>query len=137
MNKLCSWFSWFTREKTTLLIGSLVLFLGAIFPWYRLPQETLEAFGTNLFWANAIRVPLALCAISGFIYTFLFHIRQAPRLVFWGVLIPILLFSYLITIWSPAVSFIAAEYYNQGEKVSSHVDKIFQKFKLSGNRIYL
>ncbi|MEH2327900.1 tetratricopeptide repeat protein [Nostoc sp.] len=119
--------NWFNRERVTLLIGSILLLLGAIYPWYRLPPETLEAFGTNLFWANAVRVPLALCAIAGFTYTFVFHVRQAPRLVFWGALIPILLFPYFITTWSPAVSFIAAEYYNQGEKVSSHVDKNFSE----------
>ncbi|MEH2253309.1 tetratricopeptide repeat protein [Nostoc sp.] len=68
-----------------------------------------------------------MCAIAGFTYTFVFHIRQAPRLVFWGALIPILLFPYFITTWSPAVSFIAAEYYNQGEKISSHVDKNFSE----------
>ncbi|MBD2512139.1 hypothetical protein H6G91_33780 [Nostoc muscorum FACHB-395] len=119
--------NWFNRERVTLLIGSILLLLGAIYPWYELPPETLEAFGTNLFWANAVRVPLALCAIAGFTYTFVFHIRQAPRLVFWGALIPILLFPYFVTTWSPAVSFIAAEYYNQGEKVSDHVDKNFSE----------
>ena len=59
--------NWFNRERITLLIGSILLLLGAIYPWYRLPPETLEAFGTNLFSANAVRVPLALCAIAGFI----------------------------------------------------------------------
>ncbi|QLE44939.1 hypothetical protein FD723_27660 [Nostoc sp. C052] len=127
MNRFITFLNWFNREKITLLIGSICLLFGAIFPWYRLPQETLEAFGTNLFWANAVRVPFALCAIAGFSYTFVFHIRQAPRLVFWGALIPILLFPYFITTWSPAVSFIATEYYNRGEEVSSHVDKSFSE----------
>lgn len=127
MNRFITFLNWFNREKITLFIGSVCLLFGAIFPWYRLPQETLEAFGTNLFWANAVRVPLALCAIAGFTYTFVFHIRQAPRLVFWGALIPILLFPYFITTWSPAVSFIAAEYYNRGEEVSSHVDRNFSE----------
>lgn len=126
-NRFFAFANWFNREKITLLIGSILLLLGAIFSWYNLPPETLEAFGINLFWENAVRVPLALCAIAGFTYTFVFHIRQAPRLVFWGALISILLFPYFITTWSPAVSFIAAEYYNQGEKVSSHVDKNFSE----------
>ncbi len=126
-NRFFAFTNWFNRERVTLLMGSILLLLGAIYPWYRLPTETLEAFGTNLFWANAVRVPLVLCAIAGFTYTFVFHVRQAPRLIFWGALIPILLFPYFITTWSPAVSFIAAEYYNQGEQVSSHVDKNFSE----------
>ena len=126
-NRFFAFTNWFNRERVTLLIGSILLLLGAIYPWYRLPPETLEAFGTNLFWANAVRMPLALCAIAGFTYTFVFHVRQAPRLVFWGALILILLFPYFITTWSPAVSFIAEEYYNRGEEVSSHVERNFSE----------
>ncbi|HIK07180.1 MAG TPA: hypothetical protein IGS40_21225 [Trichormus sp. M33_DOE_039] len=126
-NRFLVFANWLNREKITLFIGSVFLLLGVIFPWYRLPPETLEVFGTNLYWVNALRVPLAVCAIAGFTYTFVFPIRQAPRLVFWGALLPILLFPYFITTWSPAVSFIATEYYNQAEEVASHVEKNFSQ----------
>ncbi|BCL35586.1 tetratricopeptide repeat protein [Nostoc sp. MS1] len=119
--------SWFIRERITLLIGSVFLLSGAVFPWYCLPPQTLDVFGTNLFWANAGRLLLGVFAIASFTYTFIFPIQQAPRLVFWGALLPILLFPYFITTWSPAVSFIAAEYYNRGEEVSSHVENNFSE----------
>jgi hypothetical protein len=129
MNKFHYWLSWFNREKITLFIGSLILAQGAIFPWYSLPKETLEVFATNLFWANAVRIPIMLIAIIGLIFTFIFRISSAPRSVFWGALIPILLFPYFIATWSPTVAFIASSYYNHVKAVSEHVDKNFSEIQ--------
>lgn len=122
MKNLLRWINWFNREKVTLLIGSLVLALGAIYPWYRLPPQALETFGTNLFWTNAARVIVALFAIAGFILIFRFSFNYTPRLPFWFGLISALLFPYFITTWSPTVAFLGAAYYDQGERVSQHVE---------------
>lgn len=66
----------------TLFIGSLVLLFGAIFPWYRLPTQTLTTFGTNIDFTNLGRVLAAMFAILGLAFTFLFSISCAPRLLF-------------------------------------------------------
>ncbi|MBW4615764.1 MAG: hypothetical protein KME21_21285 [Desmonostoc vinosum HA7617-LM4] len=125
MDKLYSWFSWFNRERIILLIGLLVLLLGVIFPWYRLPQETLETFNANLFWANTVRIPIVLFTIVGFIFAFLFRVYSTYRLLLWSALIPIILFPFFIVTWSPTVAFIASFTYNQAKAVSLHVDQNF------------
>ncbi len=125
MRNLAYWQNWFNREKILLLIGSLVLLQGAIFPWYRLPTQILEAFETNLVITNIGRVLAGMFAILGLAFTFLFSINRAPRLLFWTGLISVLLFPYFITTWSPRVAFIASSYYNQEKNVSIHVNKNF------------
>ena len=125
MKKLRCWIGWFNREKVTLLIASLALLLGAIFPWYRLPPQALETFGTNLVWADAGRVLVALFALMGFAFTFWFSLSRAPRLPFWSGLLASLLFPYFLTTWSPTVDFLAAAYYDQGTRVSLHVARNF------------
>jgi len=124
MNML-HWLKWFNREKTCLSIGSLALAIGAIFPWYTLPPEALETFGTSLSLANVGRVLAASFALLGLTFTFWFSPRRAPRLTFWSGLIAVLLFPYFITTWSPTVTFLAAAYYDQGQRVSQHVEIIF------------
>lgn len=118
-------FNWFNREKITLLIASLALVLGAIYPWYHLPPQALETFGTNLSLVNAGRVLAAFFAFLGLAFTFLFKTSQAPRLPFWSGLIAVLLFPYFITTWSPTVTFLAADYYYQGQQVTKHVGENF------------
>jgi len=124
MNML-HWLKWFNREKTCLSIGSLALAIGAIFPWYTLPPEALETFGTSLSLANVGRVLAASFALLGLTFTFWFSPRRAPRLTFWSGLIAVLLFPYFITTWSPTVTFLAAAYYDQGQRVSQHVEITF------------
>lgn len=126
MNKLQCWQNLFNREKITLFIGSSVLVLGAIFPWYRLPPQALETFGTHLAFTNIGRVLAAMFAILGFAFIFR-SINRAPRLLFWTGLITVLLFPYFITTYSPTVAFLAESYYNQGENVSSHIDNHFSE----------
>jgi hypothetical protein len=127
MNKLAGWFNWLNREKITLFIGSLVLLFGTIFPWYRLPIQTLTTFGTNLAFTNIGRVLAAMFAILGLAFTFLFSINRAPRLLFWIALLTVLLFPYFVTTWSPSVAFIASSYYHQGESLSNHVNSNFSE----------
>lgn len=81
MNKLQRLQNLFDREKITLFIGSFVLVLGAIFPWYRLPPQALETFGTHLAVTNIGRVVAAMFAILGFAFTSR-SISRAPRLLF-------------------------------------------------------
>jgi hypothetical protein len=127
MKKLAGWLNWLNREKVTLFIGSLVLLFGAIFPWYRLPTQTLATFDTNLAFTNIGRVLAAMFAILGLAFTFLFGISRAPRLVFWIALLTVLLFPYFVTTWSPGVAFIASSYYNQGQSLSNHVNSNFSE----------
>jgi hypothetical protein len=127
MNKFANWLNWLNREKITLFIGSLVLLFGAIFPWYRLPPQTLTTFGTNLAFTNIGRVLAAMFAILGLALTFLLSINRAPRLLFWIALITILLFPYFVTTWTPRIAFIASSYYNQGESLSNHVNSNFSE----------
>ncbi len=115
----------FNREKITLLIASLALALGAIFPWYCLPPQALATFGTNLYLTNVGRVLTALFALMGFAFTFWFRPSRAPRLPFWSGLIATLLFPYFITTWSPTVTFLATAYYDQETRVSEHVERTF------------
>lgn len=129
-NLLC-WLNWFNREKIVLLIASLALFLGAIFPWYCLPTPTLEAFGTNLTVVNVGRVIAALFALIGFGFTFWSMPIRTPRLIWWSGLIVVLLFPYFITTWSPSVTFIAASYYNQNARVTQHIERNFSQIQAS------
>jgi len=122
------------RQKLTLLLSSIVLLLGAIYPWYRLPQEALETFGANLFWVNAARIAIALLALVGLFFTFVLLIKNAPRLLFWSALISTLLFPYFVTTWSPRVAFIASAYYQQAEAVSTHVDQNFPQVQAQWKR---
>ena len=123
MNLLHS-LEWFNRERIVLFIGSLALALGAIFPWYRLPNSALETFGTNLSFTNAAQFLTALLALFGFV-TFWFNPRRAPRLPVWTALIAVLLFPYFVTTWSPTVAFLAAAYYDQEQGVSHHIELNF------------
>ena len=91
--KFLRWISWFNREKITLLIASLALTLGAISPWYRLPEEALATFNANLFLANAGKLIAAVFAFLGFVFTFRFSIKHLPRLPFWIGLIAVFTFS--------------------------------------------
>jgi tetratricopeptide (TPR) repeat protein len=115
------------REKIALLIASLALLLGSMSPWYRLPPQALETFKTNLFLENVGRFFVALLAIYIFIFAFWHGISRIRRLLFWGALVAVLLFPYFITTWSPTVAFLAATYYEQGQRLATHVDKNFSE----------
>lgn len=116
---------WLNRERITLIVGSLALAMGALIPWYRLPSEALETFGTNLSLVNVGRTLVALFSLLGFIFTFFSSPGRFLRLPFWIGLIAVLLFPYFITTWSPNVAFISASYYDQGRRVTQHIDKNF------------
>ncbi|NEP55031.1 MAG: hypothetical protein F6K65_42120, partial [Moorea sp. SIO3C2] len=46
---------WFTLARMSLFVASLALLSGAKSPWYNLPQESLDAFDTNLVVVNSVR----------------------------------------------------------------------------------
>jgi tetratricopeptide (TPR) repeat protein len=115
------------RGKITLLVASLALILGGISPWYRLPPQTLETFKVNLFLENIGRFFVVLLAIFIFIVTFWPSVSRIRRLLFWSALVAILLFPYFITTWSPTVTYLAAGYYDQGQRLATHVDKNFSE----------
>lgn len=123
------WWSWFNRERIILLLASLTLVQGALFPWYRLPPKALETFGTNLFWANLARFIPALLAIAGLALVLLFRSNRTLRLLFWSAFIGVLLYPYLLVTWSPSVTFIAKAYSEQGERVTMHVESNFNQIQ--------
>ncbi|MDF5722581.1 MAG: hypothetical protein PUP91_19255, partial [Rhizonema sp. PD37] len=127
MNKLQGLLNWFNRVKITLLTASLVLVLGAIFPWYHLPPQALETFHTNLSFANLGRFLAAMFVILNLAFIFWLSISRARRLILLTGLITVLLFPYFVTTWSPGVAFIASAYYNQGQAVSNHIDTNFSQ----------
>lgn len=123
-NNLLSRLNWFTREKIILLVASLALVLGAVSPWYRLPPQTLAAFGANITLVNIGRVIAALLAVVCFL-TFWSNPTRPLRLTVWSGLVVVLLFPYFVTTWCPSVTFIAASYYNQNARVGQHIEKNF------------
>jgi len=113
----------FNRQKISLFVGSIVLSLGVIFPWYQLPPETLKAFEVNLFWVNSFKILAAVFVIIGLAHTFWFRtINRFIRIVFWSGLIVVLLFPYLVVNWLPTVNLLAQYNYLQSEKVALHVE---------------
>ena len=122
MNTIFRLLNCLNRDKITLSIGTIVLSLGVIYPWYLLPPEALKAFETNLFLTNLWRVLAALFVILSFAFTFWFNLKRAPRLIFWSGLVAVLLFPYLVTTWSPNIDFLSVAYYNQQKQVKEHVE---------------
>ncbi len=116
----------FNRGKVVLFVGTLILCLGVIFPWYRLPTDILKIFNTNIAFTNIGKFITAILALIALLSIFN-RLNHPPRLAFWGGLIATLLFPYFMTTWSPTVDFIASAYYNQGENVSLHVDHNFSQ----------
>ncbi len=113
------------RGKIVLFIGTLILCLGVISPWYRLPKDILETFSTSIPLTN-IGIITAVLALIALLSIFN-YIKHPPRLAFWSGLIATLLFPYFITTWFPTVDFIASAYYNQGKSVSQHVEQNFSQ----------
>ena len=120
---------WFNRERITLLTGLLLLALGAVFPWYRLPPESLEIFGTNLLLANTARVLTALLAIGTVVSALFSGISRLPRFPFWVGLIAVLLVPYFIMTWSPTVSYLTESYFEQGRTVSSQIERKYSQIQ--------
>src|SRR5579883_34630 len=116
MRILCRWQHLFKREKLTLWVGVLVLFVGVIYPWYQLPPQSLKAFETNLFVTNVGRLLAALLAFIGLAFSLNFIVRRAPRLIFLMSLIFTLLFPYFIVIWSSTLAFLFFFNYRHGIK---------------------
>ncbi|MEE3715560.1 tetratricopeptide repeat protein [Tumidithrix elongata RA019] len=127
MHKLTSWLSWVNRQKIVVLIGAIALGLGAVFPWYQLPPQGLEAFSVNLFWINIGRLFAAILALFGFAAVFYYGISRLPRQLFWIGLVAVLLFPYCVTTLSPTVSFLATTYSSQNDRVSAHIDRNFSE----------
>jgi hypothetical protein len=118
---------WINREKLTLLVGTLALFLGIKNPWYSLPTETTDVFKITL---NFILAPglllaslfLTLNLISIFIKS---NVCRYLRVSYWGCLIAVLLFPYWVTTWSPEIDFIATYLHKQGDSVTQHIHANF------------
>ncbi len=127
MKKKYRWQTFFQREKLTLFVGCLLLFLGAIYPWYQLPPQSLAGFETNLVFTNIGRIFAGVCVIIGLVFTFKSRISYAPRLIFWIGLIATLNFPYFIVTFSPSVAFLASSYYEQGEYISHHINNNFSE----------
>lgn len=113
------------RERAIIAGGFIALVCGALWPWYQLPPEALEAFAASLFWTNVGRLGAALLAIALLLFVLIRGISRVPRIPFWGALIATLLFPYLVVTWSPTINFLATAYYHQEMRVSEHVEENF------------
>ena len=127
MNKLTCWLSWINRQKIVILVASLLLCLGCVFPWYKLPPQSLEIFKTDLFWINILRILPAILAVFSFSAVFLYGIHRLPRVFLWVVLMLVLLFPYAVTTWSPTITFLATSYSDQNSRVSAHIGQNFSE----------
>ena len=126
MNRI--WYRhWLNRERIILFAGLFLLALGSLFPWYQLPPESLQAFGTNLQIADIARVLTAILAIVTVISALFIRISHLPRFPFWVGLIAVLLFPYFITTWSPTVSYLTESYFEQGRKASSQIERKYSQ----------
>ncbi|MFB2833644.1 hypothetical protein [Floridanema evergladense] len=119
--------SWLNRENLVLIIAFFILITGAIFPWYILPKETLQVFEANLNLANSIRFFVVLLAILGLTIAFVNYHATSLRLLFWSLFIGVLLYPYFVVTWSPNAAFLAKAYYEQGERVTMHVESTFHQ----------
>lgn len=127
--KISRVWNWLNRDRITILIGLIILCQGTLFPWYKLPPESLETFGTNLLLAHLARGLTALGAIGTVAFALLYGISRLGRLPFWGGLIAVLLFPYMITTWSPTVSYLTASYLEQSRITSTQVERKYQEIQ--------
>ncbi|NEO72728.1 tetratricopeptide repeat protein [Moorena sp. SIO3H5] len=116
---------WFTLARMSLFVASLALLSGAKSPWYNLPQESLDAFDTNLFVINSVRYLVILFPLIILIALFIDAFHPVARLMLWVGLFAVLLFPYFFTTYSPTVTFLSTSYSQQGNRASSHVEKKF------------
>jgi len=116
---------WFTLARVTLLVALLALLSAVKSPWYKLPKESLDTFGTNLFWINSVRFLVILFPLIILTSLFIAAFDRASRLSFWVGLFAVLLFPYFATTYSPTVTFLSTSYSHQGMRASSHVEKKF------------
>ena len=120
------WLNWINREKLIFLITSLVLLQGYLFPWYSLPQNTLETFDIDLSLPNNIgKILAAILAIISIAFTLLISPSRIPRCPFLIGLFITLLFPYFIMTWFPPVAFTATAYHEQKLEVVKHVNLNF------------
>jgi tetratricopeptide (TPR) repeat protein len=123
------WFNWINRQKIVVFLGSLILCLGVLYPWYQLPPESLDAFNINLAWTNLGRLFAAILTLLSFTAIFHFKHNSLTRLFFWIGLTITLLFPYCVTTWSPKVSFVATAYSEQSEAVTKHIERNFSEIQ--------
>ncbi|MDX2231604.1 MAG: hypothetical protein NW220_18355 [Leptolyngbyaceae cyanobacterium bins.349] len=114
---------WCSRSQLVLLLGTLLLGLGAIAPWYQLPGAAVPVFGVNPLVLNLGRGVAGLFACLSLLIVLGLAQKSMIRLLYLVGLLMTLLFPYYITNWCPNVSFLAHSYYEQGNQISLHVDK--------------
>ncbi|NEP00822.1 MAG: hypothetical protein F6K58_19590 [Symploca sp. SIO2E9] len=108
-----------------LLVAILALLSGVKSPWYHLPQESLDAFDTNLSVVNSVRFLVILFPLIILVALFIAAFNPVARLTFGVGLFAVLLFPYFVTTYSPTVTFLSTSYSQQGTRASSHVEKKF------------
>ena len=114
-----------TRTEWLLLAALGGLALGALRPWYTLPPSTLEAFGASLWAPTVMRLIPVVAGVA--VWRLLRAGRRDPRMrvVLWASLAACLLFPFLVTLVSPAVTFAASAFDVQRDSVAYHVETHF------------
>jgi tetratricopeptide (TPR) repeat protein len=114
-----------TRSEWLLLAALGGLALGVMRPWYTLPPATLEAFHASL-WAPTLMRLLPVVAAVGVLHVLCTGRRErGVRYVLWASLTACVLFPFLVTFASPAVTYMATAFDVQRDSVAYHVETHF------------
>lgn len=130
-SRLFRWFDrwihpWITRANGIYALGCLLLFEGSKYEWYQLPPDTLVAFHTSQHWLQHLpRGGIGILICLGIGWLLWQRPRVIPRLPYWGGLLATLLFPFVLTTWSPTITFLATAYHDQNMEVVRHVEKKF------------
>lgn len=124
--KLLIWLNRLDREKYILLTAAWVFSFAIFSPWYKIPAQTLNAFGTDLSLVTIERIATIILALLGFgLISRGGTQKPIARIPFWIGLIISLTFPYCLKTWNPTVSFIAANYHNQVKAIIQHIEPNF------------
>lgn len=140
MNKK-NWFNWFDRVRFTYIVACAALFLGAVYPWYKIPPLAMETFGIG-------DLPILIVAkilasfLTGLVFYFIWQQRRfrgnrkVLRIILWIGLIMALLFPYAIMTWHPRIALIASSSYVQQFQITMDIEQKFSEVQAQWKRGY-
>jgi tetratricopeptide (TPR) repeat protein len=116
---------WLVREKLVFSAAACAFVLGVLLSWYQLPASAVAVFDARLW---SVPIEKGVSAV-GVIFTLaaLLGKRHCPqpgvRFSLWGILVLVLAFPYTLSVWSPSVSYLAASFSGQEDRVAKHIDR--------------
>jgi hypothetical protein len=109
--------------------SALALAVGAAWPWYTLPPETLAAFGTSLWLPSLMRGVPALAAVIVVLILARGRSSFRARAILWTGLFASFLFPFLVATFSPAVAYVAAAFDLQRDGIAYHIETHFPEIQ--------